>query len=78
MPEALPGFGGGRLPGRSRAEGGREEDDEEEVRKVQNEMMNVTLAEEQTVMDAAEGNVAWKAVSVAQSFTSGKEYLWQV
>ena len=29
MPEALPGFSGGRLPGRSKAEEGKEKEDEE-------------------------------------------------
>ena len=29
MLEALPGFGGGKMPGRSKAEGGTEETDEE-------------------------------------------------
>ena len=38
MPNASPGFSGGKLPGRSKAEGGPEEQkEEEEVRKVEHE-----------------------------------------
>ena len=50
MPKALPGYSGGKFPGRSKAEGGREgkeEEEEEEMRKMENEVMNVILAKEQ-------------------------------
>ena len=45
MQKALPGFSGGKLLGGSRAEGGREEE-EDAVRKVEN-VTNVILAKEQ-------------------------------
>ena len=67
--KTLPGFSGGKLPGRSRAEGGREE---EEVRNVENEVRNVILTKEQRVMEVAEGDVTWKAASVAKSIKARK------
>ena len=44
MTKAVPGHSGGELLGRSRARGAREGEDEEEVRKMQHEVMNVILA----------------------------------
>ena len=44
MPKALPGFIACKLPGRSDAEGKQGENDEEdEVRRVEKEMMNAVL-----------------------------------
>ena len=44
MPEALPGFGGGKLPGRSKAGSGEEGNDEEtEVRWVEKEVTTAVL-----------------------------------
>ena len=44
MPQALPGYSGGALPGRSKAEGGKEGKAEEgEVRRVEKEAMNAIL-----------------------------------
>ena len=47
MPKALPGYGGGRLPGRSTKEKGREEEEEEEdsrERHVRNEIAQKMVA----------------------------------
>ena len=44
MPKALPVFSVGELPGRGKAEGGNEENDEEDdVRQVEKEVTNAAL-----------------------------------
>ena len=44
MPKALPGFSGGKLPGRSKAESGKDGNDEEDgVRWVEKEVTNAVL-----------------------------------
>ena len=45
MPKALPGFSGGKLPGRSTAEKGREE--EEEVEESRERKMKTEIAQEE-------------------------------
>ena len=56
----------GNCVGKSKAEGGREgEEEEEELRRLENEVMNVISAKEQREMDAVEGD-AWKAASEAR------------
>ena len=73
MREALPGFSGGKLSGRSRAEAGREGDEEEEeVNQMENEVMSAILAKELREMEVAEGDVTWKVASVAQSTEAGQ------
>ena len=64
MPKALPGNSGGMLPGKSRAEGGRQEEEEDEGRKVENEVMNVILTREQR---------KWMLLKVT---LLGKRHLW--
>ena len=67
VPKASPGYSGGKLRGKSKAEGGREgEEEEEELRRLENEVMNVILAKEQREMDVVEGD-AWKAATEARS-----------
>ena len=46
MPKALPEYSGGELPGRSTVEEGREEEEAEEGRRMENELMNAILAGE--------------------------------
>ena len=48
MSGAWPGISGAKLPGRSRAKGGKEEGaEEEEVRKVENQVVSVIWPKEQ-------------------------------
>ena len=64
IPKALPRLSGGQLPGRSKAEEGREgeeEEEEEEGQLMEHELMNAIQTKEPGEMDEAKGHVTWKS-----------------
>ena len=73
MRQALPVYGGGKLPRRSKAEGGKEDkevkDEERRRRKGGDERGGVERikAKETSEMDAAGGGITWKGGIGAQS-----------
>ena len=71
MPKASPGFGGGKLLGRSHVEEGIEREEEEEGQNMENELMNETLAGWPRETDAADCGVTRRAVFVAQGTDAG-------
>ena len=70
MPEALPGFSGGKLQGRSKGEEGGEEEDEEEEnqeRTMRNAVTRGIMAGVPKEADIFGGGVTGNTVSVTQS-----------
>ena len=70
MPEALPGFSGGKLQGRSKGEEGGEEEDEEEEnqeRTMRNAVTRGTMEGVPKEADSGGGGVTGNTVSVTQS-----------
>ena len=66
MPTALPGFSGGKLPGRSKVEEGREEDEEGQEKKTDNEVVKEIFAAVPKEAEAVGKGVTRNAVSVAK------------
>ena len=76
MPEALPGFSGGKLQGRSKGEEGGEEEYEEEEnqeRTMINAVTRGTMAGVPKEADTFGGGVTGNTVSVAQSIIVKEE-----
>ena len=75
MPKAIPGFNGGKLPGRSNVEGRKEEEREEEgqEKKMENEVIRGIIAGVSKKADAVGSGVTRNAVPVAQSIETGED-----
>ena len=90
MPEVLPGYSGGRLPGRSIEEKGREEgevDEGSEERKIRNEIAQGVVAsikDKASALDGAMGAAqrsVWQSVmrswDCSQIENEGEEESWR-
>ena len=80
MPKALPGFSGGKLPGRSKEETCKEEEnDEEEIKeiKIMNEVTRGTVAGVLKEADAGGGGLTRNTASAIQR-TKWYDWLYEM
>ena len=68
MREALPGYSGGKLSGEAEPK----QEEKGRRRRKENEVMSAILAKEPRETEVAEGDVTWKAASVARSIEAGQ------